>query len=67
MSLVQFKNTQFALPHKTIIHDLSLDIAQDDFVVILGGNGSGKSTLLKLLTQTYRHTSGSILLQKNYC
>ena len=32
-----------------ILHDLSVEIAQGDFVAVIGPNGAGKSTLLRLL------------------
>lgn len=62
-SLIQFKDVGFSVDHeKQIIKNFTLDIAANDFVVILGSNGSGKSTLLKLLNRTYHHTSGTITL-----
>ena len=32
-----------------ILHDLSVEIVQGDFVAVIGPNGAGKSTLLRLL------------------
>ena len=32
-----------------ILHDLSVEIAQGDFVAVIGPNGAGKSTLLRQL------------------
>jgi len=45
-----------------VLHDLSLDIAQGDFVGIVGHTGSGKSTLLSLLLRFYPAQHGSILV-----
>ncbi|MRX07300.1 ATP-binding cassette domain-containing protein [Pseudoduganella sp. FT25W] len=45
-----------------VLHDLSLDIAQGDFVGIVGHTGSGKSTLLSLLLRFYPAKHGSILM-----
>ncbi|MBA2277624.1 MAG: ABC transporter ATP-binding protein [Chloroflexia bacterium] len=42
------------------IDDLSLDIAQGDFVAIVGRSGSGKTTLLNLLAGIDRPTSGTV-------
>ncbi|MTV40030.1 ABC transporter ATP-binding protein [Duganella radicis] len=45
-----------------VLHDLSLDIPQGDFVGIVGHTGSGKSTLLSLLLRFYPAPHGSILM-----
>ena len=44
-----------------VIDDLSLEIAQGEFTVILGSSGSGKSTLLKMMNRLVEHDSGRIL------
>lgn len=45
---------------KRIIDGLSLEVADDQFVVITGPNGGGKSTLAKLIMGIEQPTSGSI-------
>jgi ATP-binding cassette subfamily B protein/ATP-binding cassette subfamily C protein/ATP-binding cassette subfamily B multidrug efflux pump len=45
-----------------VLHDLSLNIRQGDFVGIVGHTGSGKSTLLSLLLRFYPAKHGSILM-----
>lgn len=42
------------------LNKASLDIAQGDFISIMGPSGSGKSTLLHLLSGLDRPTSGSL-------
>lgn len=49
-------------PDQTILHGLSLEIAQGGFVGIVGHTGSGKSTLLSLLLRFYASPPGSILM-----
>jgi osmoprotectant transport system ATP-binding protein len=44
-----------------VIDGLSLNIAQGEFIVILGSSGSGKSTLLKMMNRLVEHDSGRIL------
>jgi putative ABC transport system ATP-binding protein len=44
----------------TAIDHLSLDIAQGEFVAIVGRSGSGKTTLLNLLAGIDRPTSGTV-------
>ncbi len=41
---------------------LSLELAEGDFVTVIGGNGAGKSTMLNAIAGTFMVDSGSILL-----
>ena len=60
---VEFKNVSFGYDEReTILKDFSAIVAAGDKVIIGGANGSGKSTVLKLLTGSYQHGKGSILL-----
>jgi putative ABC transport system ATP-binding protein len=43
------------------VDDLSLSVAQNEFVALLGSSGSGKSTLLNLIGGLDRPNSGSII------
>ena len=45
-----------------VIQDVSLSIAQGDFIGIIGPNGCGKSTLLRLLTRVIVPTQGHVYL-----
>ncbi len=45
-------------PGQHVLHDLSLEVAQGDFVGIVGHTGSGKSTLLSLLLRYYAAAPG---------
>ncbi|MYM30392.1 ATP-binding cassette domain-containing protein [Duganella sp. CY15W] len=45
-----------------VLHNLSLEIPQGDFVGIVGHTGSGKSTLLSLLLRFYPAKHGSIMV-----
>ncbi|MEV6427357.1 ABC transporter ATP-binding protein [Nocardia sp. NPDC051463] len=46
----------------TAIEDISLDLGEGEFLVLVGPSGSGKSTLLDLLGGLSKPTSGEILL-----
>ena len=43
-----------------VFHKLNLDIAEGDFVAVIGANGAGKSTLLKMLAHAMPATVGEI-------
>jgi len=47
---------------RTVVRDLDLDIAEGEFVAVVGPNGCGKSTLLKALARVLRPTAGRVLL-----
>jgi putative tryptophan/tyrosine transport system ATP-binding protein len=47
------------------LKDVSIEIPQGEFVVIIGTNGSGKSTMLNLLLGTQTPTQGNILINNN--
>jgi ATP-binding cassette subfamily B multidrug efflux pump len=58
---VRIRDLSFAyVPGQTVLHQLSLDIAQGAFVGIVGHTGSGKSTLLSLMLRYYSSQQGSI-------
>ncbi|PXX64283.1 NitT/TauT family transport system ATP-binding protein [Nocardia tenerifensis] len=54
---VRGSNEQF-----TAVDDVSLDVRDGEFLVLVGPSGSGKSTLLDLLGGLSKPTSGEILL-----
>jgi NitT/TauT family transport system ATP-binding protein len=45
---------------KTILEDINVEIADGEFVVLLGETGCGKSTLLRMILGQERPTSGKI-------
>jgi len=50
----------------TVVHalrDVDLDVAQGEFIVLLGASGSGKSTLLNILGGLDTPTSGELLFE----
>ncbi|MGT2934606.1 ABC transporter ATP-binding protein [Streptococcus castoreus] len=46
-----------------VLRGLSLDVAEGDFISIIGGNGAGKSTLMNTLAGTLPIDKGDILLE----
>ena len=58
---ISIRDLSFAyVPGQTVLHQLSLDIAQGSFVGIVGHTGSGKSTLLSLMLRYYSTRQGTI-------
>ena len=47
---------------KTALDDLSLSVADGDFITIIGANGAGKSTLFGAISGSFLTDSGKILL-----
>ncbi|WP_407717481.1 ATP-binding cassette domain-containing protein [Inconstantimicrobium porci] len=45
-----------------VLKNISLDIYENDFTVIMGSSGSGKSTLLYMLSGMDSVTSGKVFL-----
>src|SRR5690349_14387413 len=43
-----------------VLRDISLDVHENEIVVILGPSGSGKSTLLRLLTGLLKPAVGTV-------
>ena len=47
----------------TAVNDLSLSVAQGEFVAVVGSSGSGKSTLLHMLGGVDQQTEGKVCIQ----
>jgi putative tryptophan/tyrosine transport system ATP-binding protein len=50
------------IDEKVAIDGLSLNIAEGDFVTVIGSNGAGKSTMLNLISGTYRPDKGELFV-----
>ena len=48
---------------KEILHDVDLQVAQEEIVMIVGESGSGKSTLLNMIGGIEKPDSGSIIIE----
>jgi len=58
----QIQNATFAIPGRSLLHDISVTFSPNRVYGLIGHNGSGKSTLLKLLTRQHEPAGGRILL-----
>ena len=66
--MIKAENVVFAYPaqedeaQREVLHGISLEIKQGEFVALLGHNGSGKSTFAKLLNGILTPTSGKVYI-----
>ncbi len=62
MAAVAFKQVKKAYGKVEVIHGLSFDIDNGEFVVLVGPSGCGKSTLLRMLAGLEEISGGEILI-----
>src|SRR5213082_3621948 len=62
MASVSFQNIEKSYGTTKVIHGVSFDIKDGEFVVLVGPSGCGKSTLLRMLAGLENITSGTILI-----
>ncbi|MFV0421912.1 ABC transporter ATP-binding protein [Oleidesulfovibrio sp.] len=62
-TILSFEQMTFLWPGGTGLHNVSLQIAQGDFVLITGASGAGKSTLLRLAARLEEPSGGNVFLQ----
>jgi multiple sugar transport system ATP-binding protein len=62
MSSVEIKNAQKSYGSVRVIHGVSIDIADGEFVILVGPSGCGKSTLLRMIAGLETITGGDILI-----
>ena len=62
MATVEIRNVRKAFGPVEILHGVSVDIADGEFVVLVGPSGCGKSTLLRMLAGLENITAGEIAI-----
>ncbi len=58
--LIEIDALTFGFGASPVIEDVSMDVFERDYILIMGPNGGGKTTLLKLLMGMYKPWSGTI-------
>jgi len=59
---IEFRNVSRSFGDTTVVDDLSLEIHDGEFVVLLGPSGCGKTTTLRMLAGLETVTSGEIFI-----
>ena len=62
MSTVAFRNVRKSYGPAQVVHGVSVDIGEGEFVALVGPSGCGKSTLLRMVAGLESITSGEILV-----
>ena len=60
MSILQIKDVSKSYGEMQILKGINLDVAEGEFVVILGFSGTGKTTLINLMAGLEQPTKGSV-------
>jgi len=62
MATVEFQRVEKRFGTTKVIHGVSFDIRDGEFMVLVGPSGCGKSTLLHLIAALQKPTSGDIMI-----
>ena len=62
--MLEFQNVTFKYDEDNyeMLHDLSFQVQQGEFISLIGASGCGKSTIFRLITKLLTPSSGSILV-----
>ena len=63
MAAVSFSQIQKSFGKTAVLHGISLDISDGEFMVLVGPSGCGKSTLLRMLAGLEDISAGSIAIE----
>jgi zinc/manganese transport system ATP-binding protein len=64
-NVLEIKNACLSFGERLIWNDLNLNVAEGEFIAVIGANGSGKSMLLKSILGQQDLTSGSVKFWEN--
>jgi len=58
--MLQVRNVRKVYDGRTVVNDVSFDVAAGEIFALLGPNGAGKTTLIRMITDIVRPDGGSI-------
>src|SRR6516164_2429377 len=61
-SLLSIRKVAKSFGKNHVLRDISLDVAEGEFLTVLGESGSGKTTLLRIIAGFENATSGEVLM-----
>lgn len=59
-TLISLHNVSVGWDHRTVLRNISFDVARGDFIAITGPNGGGKTTLLRILLGLLKPDTGTV-------
>lgn len=63
--IIKIDNLSAGYENKAVLHDINLEVAEKDFLGIIGPNGGGKTTLMKVILGLLEPTEGKITYYDN--
>jgi zinc transport system ATP-binding protein len=58
--IVEIRNVFFSYNGQEVLQDVNFDVAEGDFIAMIGPNGGGKTTLLRLMLGLLKPDQGSV-------
>ena len=62
MAGISLRKVRKSFGAQTVVHDIDLDIADKEFIILVGPSGCGKSTTLRMIAGLEEVTSGDLII-----
>ena len=62
MASISLRKVRKSFGAHTVVHDIDLDIADKEFIILVGPSGCGKSTTLRMIAGLEEVTSGDLII-----
>lgn len=60
--MLEVRNVSVSYGERTVLRDISFELAPGEVIVLLGANGAGKSTLIRALNLSMPTSAGEIII-----